>query len=170
MYELNNITNTVLTLPGHLFISLKSVLTAGVSYPFKQELKDSIDFLRTLENIQVLDGGMHQEVLLEGAHGSERNLLACSASGEGEGQVLFFNISGSEFIEQYVGAAGVREFLGRAWHQTLLYVGQNVVDEADFYESIGTSVNDAAVVETPVDYDKSEKKDFDPESIEYWLG
>ncbi|MDD2761296.1 MAG: hypothetical protein PHH11_13525 [Methylomonas sp.] len=84
-----------------------NVLMAGLIYPLKQVFRESIDFLATLENIQSLDGRMPR------ASGTGRNLPACTVSGEAP--VLFFNISGAELFERYVGAgiAGVRRFLER---------------------------------------------------------
>lgn len=135
-----NITKTVLTLPYHLLLYLNNVLGANFSSPFKQKFKESIDFLRTLDNIQRLGGCMSQAVLLEGPSGVEKNLLACTVSGDA--QMLFFNISGSEFIDLYMGvnAAKVRELLGRAWHKTLLHTGrfgdQIVIDQSEFHGSV----------------------------------
>ncbi|TRX02642.1 hypothetical protein [Candidatus Methylobacter oryzae] len=80
--------------------------------------RDAINFLRTLENIQRVDASIPQYALQESGSGVEKNLLACTVSGEA--QVLFFNISGSEFIELYVGriVARMRNFLARLWSKT----------------------------------------------------
>jgi cell division protease FtsH len=80
----------------------------------KQELKESIDFLKTPEKIQKLGGRMPKGVLLVGLPGTGKTLLARAVSGEA--QVPFFNISGSEFIELFVGvgAARVRELFEQA--------------------------------------------------------
>ena len=80
----------------------------------KQELKESIDFLKNPEKIQKLGGRMPKGVLLVGSPGTGKTLLARAVSGEA--QVPFFNISGSEFIELFVGvgAARVREMFEQA--------------------------------------------------------
>ncbi|MGR8979030.1 MAG: ATP-dependent zinc metalloprotease FtsH [Gammaproteobacteria bacterium] len=80
----------------------------------KQELSESIDFLKNPEKIQKLGGHMPKGVLLVGAPGTGKTLLARAVSGEA--QVPFFNISGSEFIELFVGvgAARVRELFDQA--------------------------------------------------------
>ncbi len=80
----------------------------------KQELKESIDFLKAPEKIQRLGGRMPKGVLLVGPPGTGKTLLARAVSGEAK--VPFFNISGSEFIELFVGvgAARVRELFEQA--------------------------------------------------------
>lgn len=80
----------------------------------KQELKESIDFLKAPEQIQRLGGRMPKGVLLVGPPGTGKTLLARAVSGEAK--VPFFNISGSEFIELFVGvgAARVRELFEQA--------------------------------------------------------
>lgn len=92
---------------------LENVLLTGLIYPLKQVFRESIDFLATLENIHSLDGRM------PGASRTEKNLLACTVSGEAP--VLFFNISGAELFERYVGAgiAGVRQFFERTRNNLL---------------------------------------------------
>jgi cell division protease FtsH len=80
----------------------------------KQELQETIDFLKSQEKIQKLGGRMPKGVLLVGAPGTGKTLLARAVSGEAG--VPFFNISGSEFIELFVGvgAARVRELFEQA--------------------------------------------------------
>ncbi|MGR9051347.1 MAG: ATP-dependent zinc metalloprotease FtsH [Gammaproteobacteria bacterium] len=80
----------------------------------KQELKESIDFLKAPEKIQKLGGRMPKGVLLVGPPGTGKTLLARAVSGEAK--VPFFNISGSEFIELFVGvgAARVRDLFEQA--------------------------------------------------------
>nr|WP_305910252.1 ATP-dependent zinc metalloprotease FtsH [Methylomarinum sp. Ch1-1]MDP4521695.1 ATP-dependent zinc metalloprotease FtsH [Methylomarinum sp. Ch1-1] len=80
----------------------------------KQELKETIDFLKAPERIQKLGGRMPKGVLLVGSPGTGKTLLARAVSGEAG--VPFFNISGSEFIELFVGvgAARVRELFVQA--------------------------------------------------------
>ncbi|MFI3185017.1 MAG: ATP-dependent zinc metalloprotease FtsH, partial [Methylococcaceae bacterium] len=94
----------------------------------KQELKESIDFLKTPEKFQRLGGRMPKGVLLVGPPGTGKTLLARAVSGEA--QVPFFNISGSEFIELFVGvgAARVRELFIQARNQAPCII---FIDELD---------------------------------------
>lgn len=80
----------------------------------KEELKESIEFLKDPSRIQRLGGHMPKGVLLLGAPGTGKTLLARAVSGEAG--VPFFNISGSEFIEMFVGvgAARVRDLFQQA--------------------------------------------------------
>ena len=80
----------------------------------KEELKESIEFLKDPTRIQRLGGHMPKGVLLLGAPGTGKTLLARAVSGEAG--VPFFNISGSEFIELFVGvgAARVRDLFQQA--------------------------------------------------------
>ena len=72
----------------------------------KQELKETIDFLTSPEKLQKLGGRMPKGVLLVGAPGTGKTLLARAVSGEAG--VPFFNISASEFIELFVGVGAAR--------------------------------------------------------------
>jgi cell division protease FtsH len=72
----------------------------------KQELKETIEFLRNPVHIQRLGGRMPKGVLLVGAPGTGKTLLARAVAGEAG--VPFFNISGSEFIEMFVGVGAAR--------------------------------------------------------------
>ena len=80
----------------------------------KQELTETIDFLRDPARIQRLGGRMPKGVLLVGAPGTGKTLLARAVAGEAG--VPFFNIGGSEFIELFVGvgAARVRDLFEQA--------------------------------------------------------
>ncbi len=80
----------------------------------KQELKETIDFLKSPEKLQKLGGRMPKGVLLVGSPGTGKTLLARAVSGEAG--VPFFNISASEFIEMFVGigAARVRDLFEQA--------------------------------------------------------
>jgi len=80
----------------------------------KEELKESIQFLRDPGRIQRLGGHMPKGVLLLGAPGTGKTLLARAVAGEAG--VPFFSISGSEFIEMFVGvgAARVRDLFQQA--------------------------------------------------------
>ncbi len=94
----------------------------------KQELNESIDFLKTPEKFQKLGGRMPKGVLIVGPPGTGKTLLARAVSGEA--QVPFFNISGSEFIELFVGvgAARVRELFVQARNKAPCII---FIDELD---------------------------------------
>ncbi|MDX2503221.1 MAG: ATP-dependent zinc metalloprotease FtsH [Gammaproteobacteria bacterium] len=80
----------------------------------KMELKEGVDFLKDPTRIQRLGGHMPKGLLLVGQPGTGKTLLARAVAGEAA--VPFFNISGSEFIEMFVGvgAARVREMFEQA--------------------------------------------------------
>lgn len=80
----------------------------------KIELGETIRFLKDPASIQRLGGRLPKGVLLVGPPGTGKTLLARAVAGEA--QVPFFNISGSEFIELFVGvgAARVREMFEQA--------------------------------------------------------
>ncbi len=94
----------------------------------KQELKEAIDFLKNPQKIQKLGGRMPKGLLLVGAPGTGKTLLARAVSGEAK--VPFFNISGSEFIELFVGvgAARVRELFLQARNKAPCII---FIDELD---------------------------------------
>jgi cell division protease FtsH len=80
----------------------------------KQELQESILFLRNPDRIRSLGGRMPKGILLVGPPGTGKTLLARAVAGEAKAP--FFSISGSEFIEMFVGvgAARVRELFEQA--------------------------------------------------------
>jgi cell division protease FtsH len=80
----------------------------------KEELMECIEFLRNPESIQRLGGHMPKGLLVLGAPGTGKTLLARAVAGEAG--VPFFNISGAEFIEMFVGvgAARVRDLFQQA--------------------------------------------------------
>jgi cell division protease FtsH len=80
----------------------------------KDELKEIIDFLKEPERFQNLGGRMPKGVLLVGPPGTGKTLLARAVAGEAK--VPFFFISGSEFVEMFVGvgASRVRDLFSQA--------------------------------------------------------
>lgn len=86
---------------------------AGVNEA-KQELKEIVDFLKDSERYGKLGGRMPKGVLLVGPPGTGKTLLAKAVAGEAK--VPFFSISGSEFVEMFVGvgAARVRDLFEQA--------------------------------------------------------
>jgi cell division protease FtsH len=83
----------------------------------KQELQEIVQFLKTPEKFRRLGGKIPKGVLLLGAPGTGKTLLAKAVAGEAG--VPFFSMSGSEFVEMFVGvgAARVRDLFGQAKEQ-----------------------------------------------------
>jgi cell division protease FtsH len=82
----------------------------------KDELREIVDFLKSPTDYGRLGGRMPKGVLLVGPPGTGKTLLAKAVAGEAK--VPFFSISGSEFVEMFVGvgAARVRDLFQQA-HQ-----------------------------------------------------
>ena len=72
----------------------------------KEELQEIIDFLRDPQKYQKLGGRIPQGVLLTGPPGTGKTLLARAVAGEAS--VPFFSISGSDFVEMFVGVGASR--------------------------------------------------------------
>ena len=72
----------------------------------KEELKEIIDFLKDPQRFQKLGGRIPKGVLLVGAPGTGKTLLARAVAGEAD--VPFFSISGSDFVEMFVGVGASR--------------------------------------------------------------
>jgi cell division protease FtsH len=84
-------------------ITFKDV--AGVDEA-KEELKEIIEFLRESQKFQKLGGRIPKGVLLVGPPGTGKTLLARAVAGEAN--VPFFSISGSDFVEMFVGVGASR--------------------------------------------------------------
>jgi cell division protease FtsH len=72
----------------------------------KEELQEIIEFLREPQKFQKLGGRIPKGVLLMGPPGSGKTLLARAIAGEAN--VPFFSISGSDFVEMFVGVGASR--------------------------------------------------------------
>ena len=72
----------------------------------KEELQEIIDFLREPQKYQKLGGRIPKGVLLMGAPGTGKTLMARAVAGEAN--VPFFSISGSDFVEMFVGVGASR--------------------------------------------------------------
>jgi cell division protease FtsH len=102
---------------ARLFPANKSTVTfddvAGVDEA-KQELHEVVEFLKDREKFQSLGARIPKGVLLIGSPGTGKTLLARAVAGEAG--VPFFSISGSEFVEMFVGvgASRVRDLFDQA--------------------------------------------------------
>jgi cell division protease FtsH len=106
----------------------------------KSELTEIVDFLKNPEKYQRLGGRIPKGVLLVGAPGTGKTLLARAVAGEAG--VPFFSISGSEFVEMFVGvgAARVRDLFDQAKTKAPCII---FIDELD---AIGKSRSAGAVM------------------------
>ena len=80
----------------------------------KEEVQEVVEFLKAPQKFQALGGRIPRGVLLVGPPGTGKTLLAKAIAGEA--RVPFFSISGSEFVEMFVGvgAARVRDLFEQA--------------------------------------------------------
>jgi cell division protease FtsH len=80
----------------------------------KEEVQEVVEFLRSPQKFQALGGRIPRGVLLVGPPGTGKTLLAKAIAGEA--RVPFYSISGSEFVEMFVGvgAARVRDLFDQA--------------------------------------------------------
>lgn len=94
----------------------------------KEEVKELVDFLRDPSKFQKLGGRIPRGVLLVGSPGTGKTLLARAVAGEAK--VPFFTISGSDFVEMFVGvgASRVRDMFEQAKKQAPCII---FIDEID---------------------------------------
>mgnify|MGYP000636874875 FL=1 len=78
---------------------------AGI-HEAKEELYEIVDFLRDPKKFEMLGGNIPKGVLMIGSPGTGKTLLARAIAGEAE--VPFFSISGSDFVEMFVGVGASR--------------------------------------------------------------
>ena len=119
----------------------------------KEELQEVVEFLKNPEKFQKLGAKIPRGVLLVGAPGTGKTLLAKAVAGESG--VPFFSISGSDFVEMYVGvgASRVRDLFETAKKSAPCII---FIDEIDavgrqtlnqlLVEMDGFGVNDGVIV------------------------
>ena len=93
-----------------------------------EELKEVVEFLKTPQKYQALGGRIPRGVLLVGPPGTGKTMLAKAVAGEAG--VPFFGLSGSDFVEMYVGvgAARVRDMFQQALQRAPAII---FIDELD---------------------------------------
>ncbi len=93
-----------------------------------EEVREVVDFLKNSEKYQSLGGRIPKGVLLVGPPGTGKTLLAKAIAGEAG--VPFFSLSGSDFVEMYVGvgAARVRDMFQQATNRAPCII---FIDELD---------------------------------------
>jgi len=120
MYRARGVNNQAMTFGrsrARLFPANKPTVTfddvAGVDEA-KQELREVVDFLKSRERFTTLGARIPRGILLVGPPGTGKTLLARAIAGEAG--VPFFSISGSEFVEMFVGvgASRVRDLFDNA--------------------------------------------------------
>ena len=94
----------------------------------KQDVQELVDFLRDPTKFQKLGGKIPRGVLMVGPPGTGKTLLARAVAGEAK--VPFFTISGSDFVEMFVGvgASRVRDMFDQAKRQSPCII---FIDEID---------------------------------------
>ena len=94
----------------------------------KEDVKELVEFLREPDKFQKLGGKMPRGVLMVGQPGTGKTLLAKAIAGEAK--VPFFSISGSDFVEMFVGvgASRVRDMFEQAKKQAPCII---FIDEID---------------------------------------
>jgi cell division protease FtsH len=100
---------------------------AGIDEPMA-ELREVVDFLKNPEKYQALGGRIPKGVLLVGPPGTGKTLLAKAVAGEAD--VPFFSLSGSDFVEMFVGvgAARVRDLFAQGENRAPCII---FIDELD---------------------------------------
>ncbi|MBI4403669.1 MAG: ATP-dependent metallopeptidase FtsH/Yme1/Tma family protein [Deltaproteobacteria bacterium] len=104
----------------------------------KEELAEIIEFLRTPQKFRAIGGKIPKGILLVGPPGTGKTLLARAVAGEAN--VPFFSLSGSEFVEMFVGvgAARVRDLFAQAVEKAPCII---FIDELDAIGKVRSAVS-----------------------------
>ena len=103
----------------------------------KEELQEIIEFLRDPQKFQKLGGKIPKGVLLVGPPGTGKTLLAKAIAGEAN--VPFFSISGSDFVEMFVGvgASRVRDLFAQAKKHAPCIIFMDEIDAVGRHRGAG---------------------------------
>src|SRR5438128_1866498 len=114
----------------------------------KEELREIIDFLKDPQKFQKLGGKIPKGVLLVGPPGTGKTLLAKVIAGEAN--VPFFSISGSDFVEMFVGvgASRVRDLFEQGKKHAPCIIFMDEIDAVGRHRGAGLAnlVNEAALL------------------------
>lgn len=104
----------------------------------KEELFEIIEFLKTPQKFRAIGGKIPKGILLVGPPGTGKTLLARAVAGEAS--VPFFSLSGSEFVEMFVGvgAARVRDLFAQAVEKSPCII---FIDELDAIGKVRSAVS-----------------------------
>lgn len=104
----------------------------------KEELHEIIEFLKTPQKFRAIGGKIPKGILLVGPPGTGKTLLARAVAGEAG--VPFFSLSGSEFVEMFVGvgAARVRDLFAQAVEKSPCII---FIDELDAIGKVRSAVS-----------------------------
>ncbi len=105
----------------------------------EEELKEIVDFLKSPDKFQRLGGKMPKGCILVGPPGSGKTLLARAIAGEAN--VPFYSISGSDFVEMFVGvgAARVRDMFQQAKQNAPCIIFVDEIDAVGRRRGTGTT-------------------------------
>ena len=117
--------------PGTTFADVAGIEEA------KEEVQEIVEFLKSPEKFRTLGGRIPRGVLLVGPPGTGKTLLAKAIAGEAE--VPFYSISGSEFVEMFVGvgAARVRDLFEQAKRNAPCIVFMDEIDAVGRHRGAG---------------------------------
>ena len=104
----------------------------------KEEVKEIVDFLKDPQKFQKLGGNIPHGILLVGPPGTGKTLLAKAIAGEA--RVPFFSVSGSDFVEMFVGvgASRVRDMFDQAKKHAPCIVFVDEIDAVGRHRGSGT--------------------------------
>ena len=107
----------------------------------KEEVQEIVDFLKDPSKFQKLGGKIPTGILMVGSPGTGKTLLSRAIAGEA--QVPFFTISGSDFVEMFVGvgASRVRDMFEQAKRQAPCIVFIDEIDAVGRHRGAGLGLS-----------------------------